>query len=148
MSTFKKEQKKWQNGQTIMFLANSFKKGRIWQILHLKRPNGNPEASWISIPQSWLMKKCWIDQKANLFWRSKNFLLWIQTTRTEWPLKIFFGNIVKCRYNSSKCERFAKDFNIWKTNTLCLFKANFYNEHIYYFQEKRRSILSTSSIFI
>jgi len=34
--------KKWPNGQTILFLANSFKKGQIWQIWPLKRPNGNP----------------------------------------------------------------------------------------------------------
>jgi hypothetical protein len=27
-------------------------------------------------------------------------------------LKIYFGNIVKCQHNNSKCERFAKDFNI------------------------------------
>jgi hypothetical protein len=37
-----KKAKKWQNGQTILFLANSFKKGQIWQIWPLKRPNGNP----------------------------------------------------------------------------------------------------------
>ncbi len=38
-----KRQKKWPNGQTILFLANSFKKGQICQIWPLKRPNGNPE---------------------------------------------------------------------------------------------------------
>jgi len=32
-----KKAKKWPNGQTILFLPNSFKKGQIWQ----KRPNGN-----------------------------------------------------------------------------------------------------------
>jgi len=37
-----KRAKKWPNGQTISFLANSFKKGQIWQIWPLKRPNGNP----------------------------------------------------------------------------------------------------------
>jgi len=39
-----KNAKKWPNGQTIIFLANSFKKGQNWQIWPLKRPNGNPEA--------------------------------------------------------------------------------------------------------
>ncbi len=38
-----KKAKKWPNGQTILFLANSFKKGQIWHILPLKRPNGNPD---------------------------------------------------------------------------------------------------------
>jgi hypothetical protein len=38
LSTFKK----WPNGQTILFLANSLKKGQIGQIWPLKRPNGNP----------------------------------------------------------------------------------------------------------
>jgi hypothetical protein len=42
-STKLKKAKKWSNGQTILFLANSFKKGQIWQILNLKRPNGNPD---------------------------------------------------------------------------------------------------------
>jgi len=37
-----KKAKKWPNGQTILFLANSFKKGQILQIWPLKRPNGNP----------------------------------------------------------------------------------------------------------
>ncbi len=37
-----KKAKKWPNGQTILFLANSFKKGQIWQIWPFKRPNGNP----------------------------------------------------------------------------------------------------------
>ncbi len=35
LSTFKKGQK-WPNGQTILFLANSFKKGQIRQIWPLK----------------------------------------------------------------------------------------------------------------
>ena len=38
-----KKAKKWPNGQTILFLANSFKKGQIRQIWPLKWPNGNPE---------------------------------------------------------------------------------------------------------
>jgi hypothetical protein len=38
-----KRPKKWPNGKTILFLANSFKKGQIWQIWPLKRPNGNPD---------------------------------------------------------------------------------------------------------
>jgi hypothetical protein len=38
-----KKAKKWPNDQTFIFLANSFKKGQIWQIWPLKRPNGNPE---------------------------------------------------------------------------------------------------------
>ncbi len=42
LTTFKKGQK-WPNGQTILFLANSFKKGHICQIWPLKRPNGNPD---------------------------------------------------------------------------------------------------------
>jgi hypothetical protein len=37
--------KKWPNGQTILFLANSFKKIQIRQIWPLKRPNGNPETA-------------------------------------------------------------------------------------------------------
>jgi len=37
-----KKAKKWPNGQIILFLANSFKKGQIGQIWPLKRPNGNP----------------------------------------------------------------------------------------------------------
>ncbi len=36
-----KKAKKWPNCQTILFLANNFKKGHIWQIWPLKRPNGN-----------------------------------------------------------------------------------------------------------
>jgi len=38
-----KKAKKWPNGQTILFLANSFKKGQICQIWPLKRQNGNPD---------------------------------------------------------------------------------------------------------
>ena len=34
--------KKCPNGQITLFLANSFKKGQIWLIRPLKRPNGNP----------------------------------------------------------------------------------------------------------
>ncbi len=37
-----KKANKWANDQTILFLANSFKKGQNWQIWPLKRPNGNP----------------------------------------------------------------------------------------------------------
>ncbi len=37
-----KKAKKWPNGQSILFLTNSFKKVQIWQICPLKRPNGNP----------------------------------------------------------------------------------------------------------
>jgi hypothetical protein len=44
-----KKAKKWPNGQTILFLANSFKKGQIWQIWPLKRPNGNPVRKVINL---------------------------------------------------------------------------------------------------
>jgi len=50
-----KKAKKWPNGQTILFLANSFKKGQICQIWPLKRPNGNPE--WSSSTHSLLFWK-------------------------------------------------------------------------------------------
>ncbi len=43
--------KKWPNGQTFLFLANSFKKGQILQIWHLKRPNGNPGPSFLLYSQ-------------------------------------------------------------------------------------------------
>ncbi len=39
---FCQHSKKAKNGQTILFLANRFKKGQNWQIWPLKRPNGNP----------------------------------------------------------------------------------------------------------
>jgi len=52
----KKSKKKWPNGQTILFLANSFKKGQILKnekgqikakfpskVISLKRSNGNPD---------------------------------------------------------------------------------------------------------
>jgi len=38
-----KKAKKWPNGRTILFLANSFKKGQSGQIWPLKRSNGNPD---------------------------------------------------------------------------------------------------------
>jgi len=41
--------KKRPNGQTILFLENSFKKGKIWQILPLKRPNGNPAWNLLTV---------------------------------------------------------------------------------------------------
>ena len=44
-----KKAKKWPNGKTILFLANSFKKGQIWQIWPLKRPNGNPVAQQLKV---------------------------------------------------------------------------------------------------
>jgi len=44
MSTLKKGQK-WTNGKTILFLANSFKKGQVWQSWPLRRPNGNPDCN-------------------------------------------------------------------------------------------------------
>jgi len=46
ISSLKKGQilknEKWPKGQTILFLANSFKKAKIGRFWHLKRPNGNP----------------------------------------------------------------------------------------------------------
>jgi len=49
-----KKAKKWTNDQTILFLANSFKKGRIGQIWPLKRPNSNPGSSGLLLP--WIIK--------------------------------------------------------------------------------------------
>jgi len=41
-----KKAKKRPNGQIFLFLANKFKKGQIWQIWPLKRPNDNPGSLW------------------------------------------------------------------------------------------------------
>jgi len=54
LSTFKKA-KKWPNGQTILFLANSFKECLNWQIWPLKRPNGNPASACLLLHKRFVL---------------------------------------------------------------------------------------------